>query len=89
MRTNSPMVLHTRAKDFKQFLDRSSFDFDFNTSGLEGVAAGMVDRTALATAGNSQVNQPFNMYGNVTNGMTERELETKVRRWIRDENRKR
>ena len=89
MRTNSPMVLHTRAKDFKQFLDRSTFDFDFNTSGLEGVAAGMVDRTALATAGNSQVNQPFNMYGNVTNGMTERELETKVRRWIRDENRKR
>ena len=89
MQTNSPMVLHTRAKDFKQFLDRSTFDFDFNTSGLEGVAAGMVDRTALATAGNSQVNQPFNMYGNVTNGMTERELETKVRRWIRDENRKR
>jgi len=66
----------------------SSFDFDMQTSGLNGITNGMIDRTALATTA-GEVNQPFNMYGNVSNGMSERELETKVRRWIRDENRKR
>ena len=88
MQTNSPMVLHTRAKDFARFLDNTSFDFDFGSSGLESVGAGMLDKTALATAG-AEYNQPFNMYGNVTNGMDVKQLETQVRRWIRDENRKR
>jgi hypothetical protein len=88
MQTNSPMVLHTRAKDFKRFLDGSTFDFDIQSNDLEGVTNNMLDHAALATAG-ANVNQPFNMYGNVNNGMSERELETKVRRWIKDENRKR
>ena len=85
---HSPIPIHTAMQDFDRFLKQTSFDVDMATNGLESVGSSMLDRTALATAG-AQVNQPFNMYGSVNTGMNERELETKVRRWIRDENRKR
>lgn len=85
---HSPIPIHTAMKDFDRFLKQTSFDVDMATSGLNGVANGMLDRTALATAG-AEYNQPFNMYGNVQNGMDVKQLETQVRRWIRDENRKR
>lgn len=86
---HSPIPIHTAMQDFKRFLDQNTFDVDMATAGLQNVGGNMIDHAALATAGNSQVNQPFNMYGNVSNGMSERELEAKVRRWIKEENRRR
>ena len=85
---HSPIPIHTAMQDFDRFLKQTSFDVDMATNGLESVGSSMLDRTALATAG-AQVNQPFNMYGSVNTGMNERELETKVRRWIQEENRRR
>ena len=85
---HSPIPIHTAMKDFGRFLDQTSFNVDMAVSGASSIGNSMLDRTALATAG-AEYNQPFNMYGNVQNGMDVKQLETQVRRWIRDENRKR
>jgi hypothetical protein len=79
----SPIPLHTAMKDFSRFLDNADFDIDMAVNGIEAIGQSMLDRTALA-AGPAQISQPFNMYGNVTNGMDEQILKSQVQRWVAD-----